>query len=152
MKARASGFTLIELVIAIVIISAVGTTVLALLARVSLTSSEMMSQSQRTAVAKAYLEEILSKSLTCADATSGRQNYDCVQDYAGISNEPVTDRFGNLVGFPGYSVSVVLSTSSALQISGLPAVPAAQRQRVEVRVTDAFGDRTSLIGIKTLHP
>ena len=68
MKARAHGFSLIELIVAIVIISAVGTTVLALVARVSLTSTDAMAQSQRTAIAKSYLDEILSKSQAVHEA------------------------------------------------------------------------------------
>lgn len=153
MSTRQRGFTSVELIVAITIISGIGATVLALMATMSQRSAEAMTDTRRATIAKSYLDEILSKPFACASASSARADYDCVDDYAAIVSEPVTDRFGTaLPDFEGYSVAVVITRPSTLRISNLPPVPSGDARRVLVRVTDPFGGRTDLIGVRTRHP
>lgn len=153
MNSRQHGFTLVELIVAITIISGIGATVLALMATMSQRSAEAMGDTRRATIAKSYLDEILSKPFACESASSARAEYDCVDDYAAISSEPVTDRFGTVLpDFEGYTVAVVITAPSTLRISNLTPVPSGSARRVWVRVTDPFGGWTDLIGVKTQHP
>jgi MSHA pilin protein MshD len=151
MKPPASGFTLIELVVAIVIITAAGGTLLGLLASMSRSSAELMVRSQCANIANAYLSEILSTSFNDPDGLpeAGRANFDNVGDYNGLSNVGVEDRFGNAVAsLDDYTVNVTVSQPAA----GLGAVPAAQTYFVEIDVDHMSTDCVVLSGFKTQHP
>lgn len=152
MKTRSQGFSLIELIVAITIIAALGATVLGLNTKIVQGSADAMTDMQRAAIAKGYLDEILSRSFTCAVASTARESFDCVDDYASISQEPVTDRFGAPVdGFDGYRARVRLLPTTTLRVQGMSAVPSAQMRIVEVEVTDPYGGRTRLRGARTRH-
>lgn len=140
--------TLIEVVIAIVIMGIVGATLIGLLARMSSQSAANLLSIQRTSLAGAYLDEILARSFDCASPAAGRANFDCVSDYDGIDEAP-TDRYGNTVAnLGGFRVQVSAGPNAA----GLGAIPAAETLLVRVRVTDPFGEQTVLGGFKTRHP
>lgn len=144
--------TLIEVVIAIVIMGIVGATLIGLLARMSSQSAANLLSIQRTSLAGAYLDEILARSFDCASPAAGRANFDCVSDYDGIDDgidEAPTDRYGNTVAnLGGFRVQVSAGPNAA----GLGAIPAAETLLVRVRVTDPFGEQTVLGGFKTRHP
>jgi MSHA pilin protein MshD len=156
MRARTqSGMTLIEVVVAIVIITAAAGTILGLMSSTSLRSSQTMSAAQRANIGKAYLDEVLAHQL-CNDAATGRANYSCVSHYAGM-NEPVTDRYGTGVnGLSGYIVQIDVAPAAigGSAAANLPAISGSDRELVVVRVSDAFDPQefTVLSGIKTRHP
>jgi type II secretory pathway pseudopilin PulG len=140
------GITLIEVVIATVIIAAVGGTIVGVLSTMARNSAASMTQAQSTSIANAYLQEILSRSFTCTGAPILRRDFNCVAHYNGIDEAP-TDRFGNPVPNLGnYRVRV-----SVVQ-SAIGPIPAADVRRVTVTVNDPFGGATVLGGIKTNHP
>jgi MSHA pilin protein MshD len=156
MRARTqSGMTLIEVIVAMVIITAAAGTILGLMSSISLRSSQAMTAAQRSNIAKAYLDEVLANQV-CNDAAGARANYSCVSHYGGM-NEPVTDRYGAEVnGLSAYSVRIDVfpAAIAGSAAANLPLISAANRQLVVVRVSDADDPQefTVLGGIKTLHP
>jgi prepilin-type N-terminal cleavage/methylation domain-containing protein len=146
MKPRQTGMTLIEVVIATVIIAIAGSTIVGLLASMARHSADAMSQAQSTSIARAYLNEILARSFQCSGTPALRRDFDCVGRYHGL-DEPPTDRFGTAIpNLSGYRVQVTVSPVALGPIS------AADARLIVVTVTDAFGGRTVLSGIKTDHP
>lgn len=145
---RQRGLNLIELVIAIVVISIATTGVLLVYATAVRHSADPMIQQQALAVAEAYLDEILARpacepvvppTAPCTGETGGieagetRDTYDDVQDYAGLSNSPPLDQNGNSdwdgngqPDLPGYTVDVAVLPNQA--VNGVPMA------RVDVRV------------------
>lgn len=89
-----SGFTLIELVIFIVIVSVGVTGILLVMNNVVASSADPMVRKQALALADSILEEILQKEYADPDGTSGeitRATFDDVDDYNGRSNSTFTD-------------------------------------------------------------
>lgn len=148
MRQLARGMTLIEVVVAIVIIAGVGGTVLALLAGMSRQSAATLLDAQRASIAGAYLEEIVAQPFTCSGPAAGRAGFNCVGNYHGMDEAP-TDRFGNVVtALAGYRVQV----SAQPSVFGLGSIPAGDVLLVTVTVTDPFGGRSVLSGFRTRHP
>lgn len=151
MRSRARGFTLVELVVAIVIIGSAGGTLIAMLAATSQRSAEQMIQTQCANIANAYLSEILSTSFNDPDGLpeAGRGNFDNVDDYAGLVDAGAVDRFGNtMANLRDYTVTVTVSQPAA----SLGAVPTAETRLVEVDVDHMSRDCVVLSGFRTLHP
>jgi MSHA pilin protein MshD len=89
-----SGFTLIELVIFIVIVSVGVTGILLVMNTVVASSADPMVRKQALALADSILEEILQKEYADPDGASGeitRATFDDVDDYNGRSNSTFTD-------------------------------------------------------------
>ena len=146
MRHAQRGMTLIEVVVATVIIAAAGGTIIGLLSTMSRRSAETMTQAQSASIANAYLQEILSRSFACTGTPVLRRDFTCVDHYNGIDEAP-TDRFGNPVpNLSSYRVRVAVSQTA------IGPIPAADVRRVVVTVVDPFGDSTVLSGIKTDHP
>ena len=59
MKRREIGFTLVETVIAIVILSTAGITLIGVVARMTETSAQGLAQTQGVAIARSYIDTIL---------------------------------------------------------------------------------------------
>ena len=126
--------TLIELVIAIVVIAIAASAVLGLLSRTTETSADAMIVAQAGAIAEAYLEEITLRSFDDPDGVDGEASrgiFDDVDDYDGLTDVGARDQFGNAIASLGnYTVSVSVSATSAL--TGIPSTDAL---RIDVRVT-----------------
>lgn len=120
---RARGFTLIESIIALVVLAAAAAGVLLVYAETTARSADPMIRAQAQSVATAYMDEILLQAYADPDtgATGGteeadRADYDDVWDYDAITGEPPTDRTGNSIGaLSDYTVDVDVT-------GGLPAV------------------------------
>jgi type II secretory pathway pseudopilin PulG len=139
------GSTLIELVVAIVIITMAGGTIIGLIAMMSRSSAETLTQSQSANIANAYLGEILSKPFGLVAGTSND-----VRDYNGLAHLGAQDRFGNAVlGTAEYRIDVFVQ-NAALGTGG-NSIAAANSLRVQVRVTDPMGDALWLTAFKTQH-
>ena len=132
MRTRQRAFTLIELVVAIVIITMAAGTIVGLIASMSRSSAETITQSQSASIASAYLNEILS------------QPFASVITYNGRSDNGARDGFGNIVA-PDYRVDVFVANAS------LHGIATTQSRRVLVRVTDPMGEQVWLSGFKTNH-
>jgi MSHA pilin protein MshD len=126
---RARGVTLVELVVAIVVIAIAGSALIGTLAYLNGTGNTSILQAQAQSIAAAYLNEITGKSFNdpdgvCCEAT--RALFDDVNDYNGLDTAVATDEFGNAAGNFRVRVNVVAGTLGAL--------PAAAVWRVDVTV------------------
>lgn len=111
---RQRGVTLVELVVAIVVIAMAGSALIGTLSYLAGTSGTTMRQAQAQAIADAYLGEITGKSFTDPDGVDGEANrpqFDDVNDYIGFATaEPgnflvtVAVNAGTLTGVPNNAV------------------------------------------------
>lgn len=143
---KPSGFTLVEMIIAIVIISiGLAGVLLAFNATVK-SSADPLIHKQMLAVAEEMMEEILLKPYTPAPGTiSGcnRASADDVSDYAGYTSQPVCDIDGAAVsGLGGYTVSVAVDALASLGTLSVNV------KKVTVTVTHG-SESLSLIGWRT---
>ena len=115
---QSSGFTLVEMIIAIVIIGVGLAGVLLAFNTTVKSSADPMIRKQMLAVAEEMLEEVLLKPYALAPGTiSGcnRASADDVSDYAAYTDQPVCDIDGTAVtGLNGYTVSVAVDASASL--------------------------------------
>lgn len=132
------GFTLVELIIAIVIISVALTGTLITISLTSKYSADPMTNRQASAIAQAYMDEILTKSFPpsfpcAAPPGGGRSVYTSVCDYQGLSDTGAHDQYGNAItGLSSYNVAVNIDgTTAALGTL----TPGTQVVRVDVTVT-----------------
>lgn len=152
------GFTLIELVVSIVVLSIGVTTFLTLILQTTRDSPDAMIQEQAYAIAQSYMEEILSQPFcdpdfstdcranctanactTCSLAEGSRNLFDDVCDYDGLSDNGAEDFNGPIAGLSGYNVDVTVDDSGAT-LNGLSSATG-QVVRIDVRVRhDTFTD------------
>lgn len=128
-----SGMTLIEVVIAIVVVAIAVSAVLGLLSSSVGRSADAMVIGQAISIAESYVEEITLKPFVDPDAIDGeaaRIDFDDVDDYNGLTDSGARDQFGNpIAGLGGYTVNVAVVPSNAL-----PSVAPGDALRVDVRV------------------
>lgn len=150
MSSKQSGMTLIELIMAIVIISVGLTGLLLALNTTVRSSSDPMVQKQMLAIAEEMMEEILllpyvqPSGVTTPGSISGcnRANADNIGDYAGYS-QPVCDIDGNTIAaLTGYTVSVAIDNTASL------GTLSSDVTQITVTVTNG-GNSFSLIGYRT---
>ena len=126
---KQKGMTLVEMVISIVIISIAMTAMLSAFSTSMGRSADPLWKTKSLKLAQAYLDEILSKkydantplggipapnssSISCSvagPASGGRDNYDTVDDYNDLSDNPpklVTNT--NMTGYDDYTVNVTV--------------------------------------------
>ena len=142
-----TGYTLIELVVAITVLAIAVSGAVAALATVALRSADAMVQEQATAIASAYLSEVLQKPFGANDGHITRPTFDVVDDYAGLNNVGARDQTGTLIpGLGQYTVVVSVGPGA------LGGVPAAQLREIDVTVTHTSGISVVLSGYRTLYP
>jgi MSHA pilin protein MshD len=154
---REAGVTLIELAISIAVISIAVTGTLAVILRATRASADPMLQRQASAIAEAYLEEILEKPYydptlgpgggACPAPGGARASWDNVCDYQGLDDSGARDQFGTPIpGLSAYRVRVTVdsATASLGALSG-----AANVMRVDVRVTHPLPLDITLSGYRT---
>jgi MSHA pilin protein MshD len=152
-KPRQRGFTLIELIIFIVVVSAGLAGILSVMNTVVKSSADPMVRKQAMALADSILEEILLKSYcdpdtvdtsttppTCGANTveAGRSTYDDVDDYNGKTNADFTDLPADLAGYV-IGIAVVADTTTL----GVPA------KKVTVTITHDGTGAVSMTGYRT---
>lgn len=147
-KRRQHGLTLIEIVIAVVVIGIAAGVILATLGVNVNASADPMVRQQAVAIASAYLEEILLHDFDDPDGIdgeAGRVDYDDIDDYDGLVDAGARDQFDNpITGLDGYTVAVNTVNSGAL-----PGVPAADTLRIDVTVSRAPLLSMTLSGYRT---
>jgi len=121
MRRAQRGTTLIELVVAIVIITMIASTIIGLLAKMSKGSAETMSHSQAVNIASSYINRAL------GDSYANVMNYNGQTSYEG-----------------DYRVDTFVAN---VTLGG----PPVQSRRVQVRVTDPWGTEVWLTGFKANH-
>lgn len=153
------GFSLIELVVAIVLIAVAVAGVMQVFITTTRRSADPMVREQAQLVAEAYLEEILLKkfydpdtSNVCPANEGSRSAYDNVCDFSGLSEAP-HDQFGNAIGaLAAYSVQVTVTRDNTVNLNGLTNGPAANEIRVirvDVAVTGPASQSVTLSGYRT---
>jgi MSHA pilin protein MshD len=155
------GATLIELIMAIVIIGVAVTGVLQVMTLTTQHSADPMIREQAQLIAEAYMEEILLKpfvdpttSTVCPAAPAGRTNYDNICDYNGLNDVGARDQFGNAIAaLASYTVAVsVISAGAALDSinnTGPPIANGVRLLRVLVTVTGPAGTSVPLTGYRS---
>jgi MSHA pilin protein MshD len=144
--ARERGVTLIEVVLAIVIVAIAATAIMGAMARITLRGAETAVRQQAVAVAEAYLEEILLQPVASPGgaAPSGRANYNDEDEYNNLNDTGAQDQFGNAIPYlTGYNVSVAVTQTTALT-----GIAAAQARQINVTVTDPNGVTVLLTGYR----
>ena len=132
---RVAGFTLIEIVVAMVIIAMAATTIVGLMSSVAVRSATAMESMQATSIANSYLRRILAGPFGSVDA-------------AAVDEIGAHDQYGNAIaGLDSYHVQVAVA-AVALGVAPM-VVPAAQARRVTVTVTGPSQVVTVLSGYKT---
>ena len=133
---RQSGSTLIELVIAIVIISIAASAILMAISTSVGSSADPMIRHQAVAIAEAYLEEIALKSFDDPDGVDGeatRDLYDDVDDYNGLVDNGARNQFDAAIAdLADYTVSVAVTASA-----GLPPIASTDVYLISVTITHA---------------
>jgi MSHA pilin protein MshD len=140
------GFTLVELVMAIVIISLALLGAIQVIIVTTTHSGDAVVDRQALAIAEAYLEEILLKDFSDpgGGAESGRADYDDVGDYDGLSDSGARDQSGTAIpGLTDYTVTVSVVDAA------LGSVPSGHAKKVTVSVSHPNGINLSLAGYKT---
>lgn len=139
-----SGFTLIELVMATLIITVAVLGTLLGIQTATRHSADPMNVQQGIAIAESYLEEIVSKpfptaALPCGAPAASRANYATLCDYKGIpvGGEVPTDATGTAIpGLGAFTVQVNIDDTTAT-LNGFTAA-ANQVLRVDVTVSRNF--------------
>lgn len=133
---RQSGTTLIELVIAIVIISIAASAILMALSTSLAQSADPMVRHQAVAIAEAYLEEIALRSFDDPDGVDGeasRDLFDDVDDYNGLVDNGARNQFDAAIAdLSDYTISVAVTPSSAL-----PSIASTNLYLITVTITHA---------------
>ncbi len=125
------GFSLIEALITIVVISiALAGVLIAININVAHSAGPMI-RTQAYSIAGSYLDEIMAKSYSPLPNPPGRQNYNDVDDYNGLVNNGAQNQFGQPIsGLGAYTVSVSVTPTT---LQGAPA------KRVSISVShDSF--------------
>ena len=126
MHLKNNGFTLIELVLSIVIISIALTGTILAFITISRSSGDPMIQQQAINISKSYLEEIMAKAfpavVPCASPpVGGRAFFNDICDYNNLNETGARDQNNQAIsGLESYSIQVNVDTSSA-SLGGLTA-------------------------------
>jgi MSHA pilin protein MshD len=154
-SASQSGATLVEMVISIAVVGICVAGVLLAMLTTTARSADPMLQHQASAVAEAYLEEILLRdyldpdtSSVCPAPEATRDLYDNVCDYALLDDAGARSQDGTPVaGLGDYRVRV--GVDGAATLGGLSG--SADVLRVDVRVTHPTGLDLTLSGYRTRY-
>jgi MSHA pilin protein MshD len=142
-----AGFTLIEILVAVVVLAIAVCGSMAALSAISVQSADAMVTEQATAVASAYLNEVLQKPFGAFDGHTTRSTLDVVDDYNGLKNKGARDQTGALVpGLGQYTVTVSVGPGT------LGSVPATEVREVDVKVVHSSGVTVLLSGYRTKYP
>lgn len=161
---RAAGFTLIEMIIAVVIISVGLAGVMLAFNTTVRSSADPLIQKQMLAIAEEMMEEVLLKpfamtgtaptnaATTCGTAGAVRSAFNDVSDYAGYMTAGICEIDGVAVaGLDGYNVVVAVNAAASLgDAASGGAVAGGDVKQVTVTVVRG-GDSVVLTGWRTSY-
>ena len=165
------GFTLVELVMTMLLISIAALGVTYVLGLAFRHQSDALWQAKAVAIASAYQEEILSRRFDehsplggvppCSPSTTPcsiasafddgepRAQFDDVDDYDGVNDSPPLDADGNpRPEYAAYHVAVSVSYADATTIARLSLNGATDVKVVTVQVTSPEGGKLTLAALK----
>lgn len=143
-----SGFSLIELIVAMLLISVGVLGILSAMNTLVKNSADPMVRKQAIAVAESLLEEIALKDF--ANPTGGysgpdRAQFDDVSDYAGYATTGIMDISGTAIGgLGGYNISSVTVANTALGN-----IASTDAKLITVTVTAPGGETISMSTFRT---
>ena len=141
---RQRGFTLVEMIIAIVVLGVGVAGVMVAFSTATRSSADPAAQLQMLAIAEEMMEEIQLKpyatAANTASAGCARDTFNDVMDYNGYSQPACTVEGSSLAGLSGYNVSVSIGSTP---LSGV-----AEAMRIRVTVTRG-SDSVQLVGWRT---
>ena len=158
------GFSLIELIVAVVIIGTAVVGIMSATSFLSARSADPAIQEQALLIGEAYLEEILLKPFLDSSAgivnvcpapeAGGRSAYDNVCDYNGLTNAGARDQFNNPVsGLETYTVTVTVTGDATVTLgpasSQINNTGVLRVLRVDVRVQGPGATDMTLTGYRT---
>ena len=144
---NAHGFTLIELIVSMVVLSVALVGVLSVINYTTAHSADPVLRQQAIAIAEAYMEEITLKSYADpdADGEASRDLFDDVDDYNNLPDTDVRGPTGNAIsGLTAYSVSVIVGSP----VGYGPAGALVPGKRIAVTVTTPAGESLTLAGYR----
>ncbi|MBH9551326.1 type IV pilus modification PilV family protein [Inhella gelatinilytica] len=143
------GFTLVEMIIAILVLGFGLAGVLVAFQQTTKGSADPLIHRQLLSVAEGYLEEVLSRPFASNLARSvngcARDGFHDVDDYAGFTNQSVCpiDSTTPVSGLELYTVSI------AVEAMALNGVAADQARRITVTAQRSDGQSLTLVGWRT---
>ena len=146
------GVTLIELIVAITIVSIAATTILGTMGTVASRSADAMIQQQAIAIGQAYLDEILQRWVVDPNPSgpppnTGRGSWNLVDQYNGLTDVGARDQFNNAIAaLSAYTVTVSVVPSSALT-----GIANSAARRIDVTVTHTPNVAVTLSGYRTSY-
>lgn len=143
------GFTLLELITTIVILSIAAAAMMSLFGGTVRSSANPMIQQQAVSVAEAYMEEIMLKAFNDPDGIGGetRANFDDVLDYDGLNDVGARDQNDNpIASLAAYTVNISVANSA------LNGIAAADSYLINVNVTHSVTGTITLSGYRTRYP
>jgi MSHA pilin protein MshD len=138
-----AGFTLLEIITTVVVIAIAATALMSVLSSTVATSADPVLQHQATAIAEAYMEEILLKDFAIGPGNT-RPTFDDVRDYNSLPDTEVRDQFGVAIG----ALSDYIITVSVVGDS-LNGIAPADSLRIDLTVSHASIDDVQLSGYRT---
>jgi MSHA pilin protein MshD len=144
------GVTLVELIVAMIVISVALGGVLLVINYTTLHSADPVLRQQAIAIAEAYLEEITLKEFADpgGPVELGRADFDNVADYNGLSDVGARDQTDTAIaGLGNYTVAVVVVPANFGPTAPPPGAQVAGLQ-INVTVTDPAGENLTLTGFR----
>lgn len=144
-----AGLTLIELVVAIVVIAVASTAVMLLLTTGFRSSADPQLRIKAVELGQSYMDEVFAKAFADPDGDdteSNRESFDDVEDYDGLAegqacgDGPLLNAQGNARSgrYSGYCVEVAVTASAGDLVN----VDGGDAWRIDVTVTDPQGNAT----------
>jgi MSHA pilin protein MshD len=134
--------TLIELIIAMVVIGICIVAALSMMSSLAMRSASAMTRTQAAAIAASYLDEILGKRFVADGREASRAQYDDILDYDDLDELGPRNASGALIaGLNGYRVRV--DVNDQMWPNNVAA------RRIEVTVTDPTNVPVLLVGYRT---
>ena len=141
---RMAGTTLIELIVAIVIVGTALAGLVAAYNRANIASTDPLVTQQMLAIAESMMEEVMQKPFVAQTNQTGRLFFNDLMDYNGYGPVAVSNVNGGAVpGLGRYTVQVQVNQQ------GITGVAAADAMRVQVIVRAPGAQDLRLVGWRT---
>lgn len=151
-RSKMAGVTLVELIIAMVIVGVALAGLVAAYNRANIASADPLVTQQMLAVAETMMEEILHKPFTGADPgkPASRVLYDEIGDYNGYAQTGIVNVNGDpMAGLENYTVQVVVDRPGDTGVPAISGVNTGAARRIQVQVSAPGAATVVLTGWRT---